>query len=112
MAPQENKKNRTVNARQWRERIERAKTRSGSLESYCREEGVTLPALNYWRRKLRSSYPVKTEPKAPAKVPAFVSVEVIGEEASVEKYARANGRVLPDPRWVAEIILHLSGTRR
>jgi hypothetical protein len=103
---------RLEKARQWQERLERAESRSGSLESFCREEGVSLPVFNYWRRRIGHLPRRGLVNKTQAKVPAFVPVEVTHEGATAERFARADDRALPDPRWVAEIILHLSGVRR
>ena len=80
----------------WRKRLEMAARRTGTLSEFCRSEGVSLEALRYWQKKF-------AQPCLPAPTASFVAVEI--EEAS-------RGGSLPDPRWLAELILHLQGGRR
>lgn len=69
----------------------------GSHEAYCRAEGISAPALRYWRNKARGKpRPIKSLPTK-----AFVPVEVMFEGPTRP--------VLPDPRWLAELILALNG---
>ncbi len=74
---------------------------SGSHEAYCRAEGVSAPALRYWRKKLGRVN--RSKGLAPV-TPSFIPVEVMSER-------RTRGD-LPDPRWLAELIYHLSGGGR
>jgi hypothetical protein len=76
----------------WREQVTLAERREGSLESFCRERGLSPNTLGYWRRKLGTG-----EMKQVA-LPPFIPVTV----------DVAASRALPDPKWLAELIVHLS----
>ncbi len=76
----------------WREQLALASRRDGSLESFCRERGLSLASLAYWRKKFRAG-----ESKALALSP-FVPAKVV---------PTAVDSTLPDPRWVAELIVEL-----
>ena len=91
---------RAENAEQWRGRVERSERHEGSMQSFCEAEGVSLSALQYWRQKLG-------QPRDAAVTrSAFVPVQIVGGPDGRAGYG------LPDPKWVAEIILRLSeGTR-
>jgi hypothetical protein len=86
----------------WRGHLARAAEYSGSVSAFCRTEGLSIPAFQYWKQKLNP----KSKNTAPA-LPAFVRVQV--EEAVPESRRAVQ---LPDPRWVAEIILQLHRSSR
>lgn len=79
---------------EWQEHVKALAEWSGSLESYCRTQGVSSDCLRYWRKKLSGK-----------SRSAFVPVEVVYEP-------RAGVCELPDPRWLAELITGLCGGRR
>ena len=91
---------RAENQRRWMEQVQQAEKRTGSLRSYCKEQGISVSAMKYWSRKLgkaegsRSSSPCMSR---------FVPLQV--DPAPLEQDPKKE--VLPDPRWVAEILLHL-----
>ena len=76
----------------WRKQITLAVRREGSLESFCREQGLSPATLAYWRKKFgaAASKPLALSPFIPVKV----------EPTPVRA-------TLPDPRWLAELILEL-----
>ena len=78
----------------WREQVaEAGRLEGGSLEAFCRSQGLSLSALGYWRKKFR-------EPQGNAVVPSkFIPVEI----------SRSEPKRLPDPRWLAEFVWHLVG---
>jgi hypothetical protein len=81
----------------WREQVALADTREGSLESYCRTQGVAIHTLRYWKEKFRSQ-----EKKSKSLVvPAFIPVE-ISKGPKAEKTGR-----LPDARWCADFVRYL-----
>lgn len=83
--------------RRWESHAMAAEKFSGSHEAYCRAEGISAPALRYWRNKARRKpRPIKSLPTK-----AFVPVEV-----TYDGPAKPN---LPDPRWLAQLILALNG---
>jgi hypothetical protein len=86
---------RIENRKQWQDRIQRAEQRSGSLQAFCKSEGVSRSAIKYWQRKLG----------------AFVPVKIVDSPAIAAATSR-RGSSLPDPRWVAEFIAHLVGGSR
>lgn len=73
----------------WREHIERAGRFPGSIEAYCRSQGIEASSFYNWKRKLKSQL-------------SFLPV-VIAEGARVEKQASS----LPEARWVSEVMVHL-----
>ena len=82
--------------RYWESHAVAAEKFGGSHEEYCRAEGISAPALRYWRNKARrKARPIKSLPTK-----AFVPVEVLCDGP-----ARPN---LPDPRWLAQLILALN----
>lgn len=99
--------NRSRNAEQWRRHIERADASSEPLSAYCRSEGLSLPSMNYWRKKLREErqrLPTVISNARPAS--AFIPIEVTSSLGTTTLTSR--NPILPDARWVADLILHLS----
>lgn len=97
---------RKVNAeksRYWQNQVRRCEAYPGSLASYCRQAGIPPSSLSYWRRKLGLQAPEPTQTRSP-----FVAVQL---ERSGPKPTKRPPEVkashLPDPRWVAQLILHL-----
>ena len=86
--------------RYWESHAVAAEKFNGSHESYCRTEGISAPALRYWRNKARTN----PRPVRPLPMKAFVPVEVLCDGP-----ARPS---LPDPRWLAELIRALNGGAR
>ncbi len=82
----------------WRAHVARVEKYAGSHEAYCRSAGISSPALKYWRNKIKKEGRMAAPP-----VPQFVPVEVMPERAA------ATG--LPDPRWLAELIICLNRGR-
>jgi transposase-like protein len=80
----------------WRAQVAASEARQGSLSAFCRERGIEAHALSYWRAKLRAEGTTRKS----RTLPAFI-------EAVVEQDP-ATARALPDPRWVAEVLLHLA----
>ena len=81
----------------WREHVAAVKEFPGTIEAYCRENDISSAALNYWRKK----YSGRSEKRVPT-MSSFVPVEVVRE-------AGGFGHGLPDAKWLAEFIVHLSG---
>jgi len=80
----------------WLAQMALAEGHDGSLESFCRSRGLSKHTFAYWRRKFKGRGGVSR-----AVVPAkFVPVEIAKPEPAVR---------LPDARWLAEFISHLSG---
>jgi transposase-like protein len=83
----------------WRDHITAAKQFSGTIESYCRINGITPATFYYWRKKF--SQATKHRINAPA-ISSFIPVEVVRGQSR-------SGYGLPDAKWLAEFIVHLSG---
>lgn len=71
---------------------------TGSLAGFCRSRELSEVRFRYWEQKLRKSSMSKFVSVSP-----FVSVKV-KPKATVSTVG------LPDPRWLAELILHLNGS--
>ena len=82
--------------RYWENHAVAAEKFGGSHEAYCRAEGISAPALRYWRNKARG----KRRQIKPLAKATFIPVEVMYDGP-----ARPH---LPDPRWLAQLILALS----
>lgn len=90
------------NRKKWEEHVRNAAEHRGSLASYCRVNGVNDGALRYWRKKLESKSLAIGKVQKPT---PFIPVHVLQAEP-------VSGMVgLPDPKWVAELILHLSSAK-
>ena len=73
---------------------------NGSLAGFCRSRGLSEVRFRYWEQKLRKPRMSKAISVSP-----FVSVKVEPKES-------ISMASLPDPRWLAEFILHLIGSRQ
>ena len=81
----------------WPAEVERFERHSGSLAGFCRSRGLSPVRFRYWVQKLD-----KRKKGSGVSVSPFTAVKV---------EAKIAGTLLPDPRWLAEFILHLSGGR-
>lgn len=79
----------------WRGRVAEAENHA-SMAAFCREEGISVSTLQYWRARFRKD---RTMSKRIMPAP-FLPVQVMprSEPRKVEI----------DPRWLAEFILHLN----
>ena len=77
----------------WKSHILKASKHEGSINSYCRIAGISSGKFHYWKKRLAIK-----EPKPCENIPAFAQVEVVPDKNSS----------LPDPRWLAELILSLA----
>ena len=80
----------------WKNHIAQAERFEGSIPAYCRSAGIRDHTFYYWQKKLRAK---KTIPGL--NTSSFIRAEVA--PAAVERH----GLKLPDPKWVAAIILSL-----
>lgn len=87
------KSTRDKNRERWRELVSEAENHSEGLAAYCRENNISKGSLYQWRYKFRSQ--ALLLPSS-----SFVRAEVIHQ-----------ARGLPDAKWLAEFVMHLSGTR-
>ncbi len=91
---------RKDNERQWKEHLERIRNFGGSQAAYCRKAGISKGALRYWKRKTdKGIMPARMLPRH-----AFARVEVLRPDSFGMRH-----RDMPDPKWLAELILHLTG---
>lgn len=101
-------KNRLENERAWREHVARLKEYRGTVSAYCRDHGISRFTLTYWRKKSKAERTpsVARLPSVRAEArSAFVPVEVIAEPVGRPRVTSPMG--LPDPRWLAELVMHL-----
>ncbi len=80
----------------WQGHVAAVERYGGSHGAYCRDEGISAAALWYWRNKVRR----QNRSRSPVPVQSFVPVEV-----TCDGPVRGG---LPDPRWLAELIVQLS----
>jgi hypothetical protein len=83
----------------WRQHVAALARHPGSVSSYCETHGLSRFALKYWRRKLEGHS--EAIARRATSSPAFIPVVVSPREK------RSEGQ-LPDPKWLAELLHHLS----
>jgi len=86
----------------WEARFARARDRSGSLEEFCKAEGVAPSLYSYWKSKLAREAKSLTRSRSTTidkKISSFDRVEVL-ESSPLRSQ-------IPSAKWVAEFILHL-----
>ncbi|MDB5971724.1 MAG: hypothetical protein JWQ90_4174 [Hydrocarboniphaga sp.] len=94
----------------WTRRIRAFEARGQTRAAYCRQHGLAVRSLDYWRRRLSSV----SEAAAAAAVPAFVPLRVsspapLTEALLLECSGGARLR-LPrdcDPAWLAQLLTGL-----
>ena len=82
----------------WKNHINQAKQFDGSIPKYCKSAGIRDYTFYYWRHKLQKRVSASIKSKS-----SFILARI--EPNSIEVAKRVD--VLPDPQWVASIILHL-----
>lgn len=90
---------RVENERLWRTRVAQASRHEGGIGAYCRLHGISREALRYWEKRIGGKSRRSPGSRALRLARPFVEVEV---EPMIVRPS------LPDPRWVAELIIHLS----
>ena len=84
----------------WQGHIQAAKSFHGSLRKYCDKENLNFNNFQYWRNKFKEN----KDEHLPVPSP-FVPVQV--QQANLTR-----SQLLPDPKWVAEIIYELHARLR
>ena len=90
---------RLKNEEIWRQHVAALSRHPGSVSSYCETHGISRFALKYWRRKLEGQ--AEGIARRVTSSPSFIPVVISPQEVRPE-------RQLPDPKWLAELIHHLS----
>lgn len=90
------KAERTEKREKWYKHATESAKYPGGISKYCRDHGLHKKTISYWRRKF--GFTKKSIRAGRARSNAFIPVEVI----NIEKK-----RQLPDPKWVAEFLMHL-----
>ena len=63
-------------AERWRQRLQRFQQAQTTVARFCRREGVSLPAFDYWRKKLAAQAP--PTPPPPAVQPLGLTPDIPG----------------------------------
>lgn len=87
----------------WKAHVLDAQKFEGTHAEYCELHGLKLRQFRRYKQKFGS-----TRTYRPRKARAFFKVE---SEAMPQAEPMKRSRALPDPRWVAELILALVGER-
>ncbi len=89
---------KAIKSSEWRRHLNLAKEHPRGIKGYCRENGIKNSRFHYWKNKLenKSIMPVSSSK-------AFAAVEVV----SVRR-----GCAMPDPKWLGEFLVALSGGER
>ena len=84
----------------WRAHLLKCEQSEGTQTSYCERAGISVRNFNYWKQRFRKEDSVATRSlRSSSFVP--VQVKTFAPELSGIK-------VLPDAKWVSEIIFELS----
>ncbi len=86
----------------WRDHVERSKTFAGTLKEYCQANNLSKSNLNRYRRRFGAVNRRKRSAFAKVNLPL----------TSTETVATSLAGRLPDPRWVAELLMALGGSER
>lgn len=78
----------------WKKRIQEAESHPVSVSAYCKEKNIPRSTLASWQQRLKGPVLGRSNP---AKIGSFIQVDIAREKPK-----------LPDPKWVAEVILFLS----
>jgi len=78
--------------------VRQAQEYKGGLAAYCRQAGISIRGLSYWRKKCGT---VSAETAVEGHS-AFIPVQVMAAESM------ARGSELPDAKWLADLIRHLA----
>ncbi len=88
----------------WRAHILKAEESSGTYAGYCESNGLSKSTFHAHKKRLGFSRVSKSKRRA------FVEVTPICELSKEPSRARSESR-LPDPRWVAEVLMAMVGER-
>jgi hypothetical protein len=85
----------------WRDHIEKLKEYKGTQVSFCKEREISVRNFNYWKYRFKKESSLALKISKPG---SFLPVQVKAERVrSVSDHT-----VLPDAKWVSEIIFELS----
>jgi hypothetical protein len=90
----------------WRNHLDKSKLYPEGIQAYCEANALAISAYYKWRRKILNLNSAKTISKK-IRSP-FSPVVVSSTEVKNQKFTQQSiGRVLPDGKWVAEIITNV-----
>jgi hypothetical protein len=104
---------REQNKQVWRELVARSANAELTLREFCDREGIPLASLKYWKHRFKGEGVVPTQtvpvalPKSLSKKSGFIPVRIMPEQRP-HPLSDFLPPTLPDPKWVAELIWHLS----
>ena len=84
----------------WQEHLRLAREHKAGPTSYCRAVGISIMSLSYWRKRCERRPLAKIHERS-----AFIPIQILNPEIPA---VRSLERELPDAKWVADLILHLS----
>ena len=94
--------------KEWREHFVKIKEKNGSLVHYLKAHGLSACGYYYWKKKLGVKLLLKTEPKVLKigrdKISPFIPMEILPDSGKGPKTEKEMGNLLPDPKWLAELI--------
>lgn len=91
------KRSNEIKLEKWKSHISAQKDSGQSMVAYCKANGLSPHTFGYWAQK------IKLESEAQATPPPFLPVQVVAKQS-----APGEEKQLPDPKWVAEVLLHLA----
>jgi hypothetical protein len=94
--------NRKENAAKWRDRVERAEIRSGTIPEFCKQEGISVESLSYWRRRFTQVHDAPKPTVSYKSQNPFARVELRENSAPSVRVSHAI-----DARWIAEFVFQL-----
>lgn len=84
----------------WQNHMMQSELFDGSMTKYCKQNGINIHLFKYWRNRLSKK---AGSSRLPVPVP-FAEVRVAGNDESPGTKIG-----LPDPKWLADLIMELQG---
>jgi transposase-like protein len=88
-------------AKLWRARIKAAELFPGGVQAYCLQEDLHTTSLYRWKRKF-------SEEKQEADGSSKFAPLVVSQKADLNFQSQRPMSELPDPRWVAEVLIYMT----
>lgn len=94
------------NKEKWGLIVEKLEAFDGTVAEFCRQNQVSVRALNYWRVKFREATIAQGSISIPRPRRALQK-EILSKSSPFCRVEVEKMRSLPDPEWLAEFLLQL-----
>ena len=97
----EMKRNQSSREKFWKAHIAEAEAFGGTAAQYCRFRNLSIQSFYCWRKKFSATVDEKIQTSN------FVPVAVSRDDFDVFNDQPHETLTLPDPKWVADFVMHL-----